>query len=162
MHSLIKSIVAIFALSNLTLQADTKELDAYWAEVSRAVKTGDFKAYKATCHPDGVLVSGSKKTSYPLADALKRWKKEFDDTKAGTRKSSASFRFDQRFNDATTAYESGILLYEYSTNEGNSGKEYVFLKALLLKRDGRWQIMMEHQIPGATNQDWDKLAPKAR
>ena len=39
-----------------------KSLDAYWEKVSQAVKTGDFEAYKSTCHSLGVLVSGSKKT----------------------------------------------------------------------------------------------------
>ena len=63
-----------------------RELDAYWAEVSRAVGAGDFDAYKATCHEQGVLVTGIKKTSQPLAAALVRWKPEFDDTKAGKMK----------------------------------------------------------------------------
>jgi hypothetical protein len=67
------------------LPADEKarltELDAYWAEVSRAVREGDFDGYKATCHEEGVLVSGTSKTSYPLAKALARWKQGFMDTK---------------------------------------------------------------------------------
>ena len=59
------------------------ELDAYWAEVARAVHEGDFAAYQATCHPEAVLVSGKAQTSYPLSKALARWKSEFDATKAG-------------------------------------------------------------------------------
>jgi len=59
-----------------------KELNAYWAEVSRSVKEGDFAGYSATCHPLGILVSGNKKTSYPLATALAKWKQGFEDTKA--------------------------------------------------------------------------------
>ena len=58
-------------------------LDAYWAEVSRTVREGAFEGYKATCHEQGVLVSGSKRTSYPLSKALARWKKDFTATKAG-------------------------------------------------------------------------------
>ena len=46
------------------------ELDAYWAIVSKAVNTGDFETYAATCHPEGVLVSGGKQMSQPLAAAL--------------------------------------------------------------------------------------------
>ncbi|MFK7911946.1 MAG: hypothetical protein AB8F34_15300 [Akkermansiaceae bacterium] len=152
-----KYLLGLFLLLTLCANADQKELDAYWAEVSRTVKEGDFQAYKATCHPGAVLVSGSKKESYPLSKALKRWKKEFDDTKAGTRKSSASFRFEKRFNDATTAFESGILLYEFSTDDGKSGTEYVFLDALLVKQGGKWLIMMEYQKGAATKQDWEKL-----
>ena len=58
-----------------------KELDAYWAEVSRSVREGDFQGYKATCHEEGVLVSGTNNSSYPLSDALARWKKDFTATK---------------------------------------------------------------------------------
>ena len=59
-------ILIAFALAVEDAQADSKktpddtarlkELDAYWAEVSRAVNAGDFKGYSATCHPEGVLV----------------------------------------------------------------------------------------------------------
>ena len=69
------------------------ELNAYWAEVSRAVREGDFEGYKATCHEQGVLVSGSQKTSYPLSKALARWEKDFTATKAGKIKPNVEFRF---------------------------------------------------------------------
>lgn len=157
-----KKYLLLILLLPLCARADVKkELDAYWLEVARAVKEGDFAAYKATCHPGAVLVSGSKKVSYPLSKALARWKKEFDDTQAGTRKSSASFRFEKRFHDATTAFESGILLYEFSTDGGDSGKEYIYLDALLVKEDGKWLIMMEYQKGPATKEDWEKLKPEA-
>lgn len=155
-----KHIFVLFLALSLSLNAKVAELDAYWAEVSRAVKAGDFKAYKATCHPEAVLVSGSKKESYPLAKALVRWKKEFDDTKSGDRKSSAKFRFSSRYNDETTAHETGMLLYEFSTKDGKGGKEYVFLEALLVKREGKWLILMEYQKRLGTEEDWNKLKPK--
>jgi hypothetical protein len=44
-----------------------KELNSYWAEVSRCVKEGDFTGYKATCHPEGVIVSGTSQKAYPLS-----------------------------------------------------------------------------------------------
>ena len=46
-----------------------KELNDYWAEVSRSVREGDFQSYEATCHGEGVLVSGTNDSSYPLSDA---------------------------------------------------------------------------------------------
>ncbi len=157
---MMKYLLLLLTFFPLNLHADVKELDAYWAEVSRAVNTGDFQAYKATCHPDAVLVSGNKKQSYPLAKALVRWKKEFDDTKSGDRKSSATFRFSTRYHDETTAHETGMLLYEFSTKDGKVGKEYVFLEALLLKRKGKWVIMMEYQKATGAAEDWEKLKPK--
>jgi len=157
---MMKYLLLLFLSLPLSLHAEVKELDAYWAEVSRAVKTGDFHAYKATCHPEAVLVTGTKKQSYPLANALARWKKEFDDTKSGDRESSATFRFSTRYHDETTAHETGMLLYEFTTKDGKTGKEYVFLEALLVKRKGKWLIMMEYQKAVGTAEDWEKLKPK--
>ncbi len=134
-----------------------KELDAYWTEVSRAVAAGDFAAYEATCHPDGVLVSGVKKNSSPLADALKRWKKEFDATKSGGMKASVEFKFAQRLSDATTAHETGIFLYSATGADGKEIREYIHFEALLLKRDERWKIVMEYQKSKATRAEFEAL-----
>ena len=135
------------------------ELNAYWKEVSRAVNEGDFEAYKATVHPEGVLVAGTRGTSQPLADALKRWKKEFDATKAGKMKASVDFRFSQRIGDETTAHETGIFRYASSTAEKNA-VEFIHFEGLLVKREGKWQIIMEYQKSRATRQEWDALASK--
>ena len=133
------------------------ELDAYWAEVSRAVGEGDFEGYKATCHEKGVLVSGSKKTSYPLSKALARWKKDFNATKSGKIKASVEFRFSQRFGDETTAHETGIFLYSFTDPEGRWKQEHVHFQALLLKGKDGWKIMMEYQQSKATKAGWDAL-----
>ena len=136
-----------------------KSLDAYWEKVSQAVKTGDFEAYKSTCHSLGVLVSGSKKTSYPLAKALARWKKEFDDTKAGKMKASVEFRFSQRLNDDTTAHETGMFLYSSTGADGEPKPEYIHFEALLLKEKDGWKIVMEYQKSKGTKAEWEALAP---
>lgn len=152
----------VFPLCLLADEASTehdrlKQLDAYWAEVSRAVGAGDFAAYEATCHPDGVLVSGSKKTSSPLADALKRWKKEFDATKSGEMKASVAFKFSQRFGDSTTAHETGMFLYTSVGPDGKETREYIHFEGLLVKRDGRWRIMMEYQKSKGTRAEYEAL-----
>lgn len=82
-----------------------------------------------------MLVTGTKKLSYPLTQALARWKKEFDDTKSGERESSAAFRFSQRLGDATTAHETAILLYSFRQGDGEMKHEFIHLEALLLKKD---------------------------
>lgn len=149
------------ALALLTPAAadDTRlaEVDAFWSEVSRSVREGDFKAYAATCHPEAVLVTGVKKTSYPLAKALARWKQEFDDTKAGTRRSDVTFRFSQRLGDETTAHETGIFLYEFRIADGALTKEYIHFQALLVKREGGWKTLMEYQKAPATEAEWEAL-----
>ena len=139
-----------------------KDLDAYWTEVSRTVREGDFEGYKATCHEKGVLVSGNKKTSYPLSQALARWKKDFTATKTGKTKAKVEFRFSQRFSDETTAHETGIFLYSFTDLEGNWKREYVNFQALLLKGKDGWKIMMEYQQSGSTKDEWDTLAPETQ
>ena len=157
----------LFLMSNLQMtfaedegQARQAELNAYWAEVSRAVREGDFEGYKATCHAKGVLVSGSQKTSYPLSDALARWKKDFDATRAGKIKASVEFRFSQRYGDKTTAHETGIFLYSTTDPEGQNKQEHIHFQALLVRVKDGWQIMMEYQKSKATREEWDALATK--
>lgn len=138
-------------------EARLAELDAYWAEVSRSVREGDFEGYRATCHEEGVLVSGSSQTCHPLSKALARWKPGFMDTRAGKMKASVEFRFSQRYGDETTAHEAGIFLYSTTDAEGKSNQEYIHFEALLLKKKGRWKIMMEYQKSKATQEEWEAL-----
>lgn len=133
-----------------------KELNAYWAEVSRAVKAGDFEGYKATCHPDGVLISGKKKTSYLLAKALEIWKPGIDATKTGEVKSAVEFRFSKRWGDARTAHEIGMFRYQHVDEKGVAKTEYIHLEALLVKKD-RWLILMENQKSSGTKEEWESL-----
>ena len=137
--------------------ARVAELDVYWAEVSRAVKAGDFEAYQATCHTEGVLVSGSKRMSQPLAAALARWRKEFDDTREGRMQAGVEFRFSNRVGDATTAHESGIFRYVSQTPGGAPKVEHIHFEGLLVKRPDGWKILMENQKGAATADEWSAL-----
>lgn len=138
-------------------QARLGELDAYWALVSRAVNEGDFEAYTATCHAEGVLVSGSKQMSQPLATALARWRQDFVDTRSGKVKASVEFRFSRRVGDATTAHETGIFCYTSQAPGGPIKREYIHLEALLLKKQDGWKILMENQQGPATEAEWEAL-----
>ena len=97
------------------------ELNKYWDEVSQTINKGDFEGYAATFHKDAVLVTGIRNKAYPIATALAGWKKDFDDTKAGLRKSSVEFRFNRRLGDGTTAHESGIFFYSYELEDEKGG-----------------------------------------
>ncbi len=154
------SISSCMAQSGTGSEERIKELDAYWAEVSRSVREGDFQGYKATCHEEGVLVSGTNNSSYPLSDALARWKKDFTATKEGKIKASVEFRFSQRIGDTTTAHETGIFLYSSGDPGENSKDEYIHFQALLVKRKGSWKIMMEYQKSKASQAEWNELAVK--
>ncbi len=152
--------VSILSLSAAAEGAESPrlaELDRYWNQVSKAVKEGDFAAYTSTCHPEAVLVTGTKKTSYPLTQALARWKKEFDDTQSGARQSEVVFRFVQRLGDATTAHETAIFRYSFREGGGEWKHEFVNLEALLVKKDDGWKILMEYQKSPATEAEWNAL-----
>jgi hypothetical protein len=132
------------------------ELDAYWGEVSRSIREGEFEGYKATCHPKGVLVSGKSQSSYPLTKALAGWKQGILDTKAGKNTASVTFRFGQRFGDETTAHETGMFLYSSVDAAGKASQSYIHFEALLVKEE-HWRIMMEYQKSTGTKEDWEKL-----
>ena len=156
----LNSVITFAILLALSLGAaaeDTarlKELNAFWSNVSRTVREGEFEGYEETCHNEGVLVTGIKKTSQPLSKALERWKQEFADTKAGKLKANVEFRFSQRLGDETTAHETGIFLY--TTGDGQARQEYIHFEALLVKRDG-WKTLMEYQKSRATREEWEAL-----
>jgi len=158
-----QNLLLIFSLLFATVQfasADDEgrlaELDAYWGEVSRSIRVGDFEGYKATCHPKGVLVSGKSQSSYPLTKALAGWKQGIMDTKAGKNTAIVTFRFSQRFGDETTAHETGMFLYSSVDADGKASQSYVHFEALLVKEE-HWRILMEYQKSTATQEDWKKL-----
>ena len=153
-------IVAVFwSLSSVPAADEATrriDLDAFWREVARSVLEGDFEAYKATCHPDGVLVNGMQRTSYPLTQALAKWKQGFHDTRAGKMSARVEFRFSQRWGDATTAHETGIFRYVAIDSAGQGRTNLVHLEALLV-RAGTWKVLMEYQKGPATAEEWERL-----
>ena len=144
----------------LQAQDTAKELDEYWNQVSKAVSTGDLEAYRATCHPDGVLISGKAKKSELLSQALIRWGKEFAATKSGKMQADVKFRFSGRITGKDTAHEKGIFLYSSKKKGEEWKKDYVHFEALLVKKDGEWKILMEFQKSSATQKEWESLAQK--
>ncbi len=133
------------------------ELDAFWVTISNAVASGDFETYRKTCHPDGVLISGKRQRTEPLAQALKRWEKEFADTREGRMTASASFRWSTRYGDATTAYEAGILRYAFQPAGGAETVEYVDLEVVLVKQGDGWKVTCENQAGITTEAAWRAL-----
>lgn len=134
-----------------------KELDEVWAEMTRTVSAGDYEGYGKIYHPDAVLVSGYSKNSYPIAKALSGWKKGFDDTKAGQMKANVTFRFSQRFHDSETAHETGMFYYYTINKDGKLNGQYVHMNALLVKKNGKWLVVMEYQKGPGTKEEWDLL-----
>lgn len=141
----------------LAAQNTLTELDSFWDETSRTVSEGDFEGYSALYHEDAVLVNEISSESYPISKALAGWKKGFDDTKEGIIEAGVEFRFSERLHGGGTAFERGIFRY-YSINK--EGEKQVFLahmEALLVKKDGRWLMIMENQKAMATEEEWKAL-----
>lgn len=138
-------------------EARIRELDAFWAMLSKAVNTGDFDTFKKTCHPAAVLISGRRGRSEPLANALVRWRNDFTNTREGLVAAEATFRWAGRFGDSTTAYETGILRFVSQPKGGEPMVELIHFDAALVKTDDAWQILTEYQKSPATQQEWDAL-----
>jgi ketosteroid isomerase-like protein len=142
---------------SFSVQAQTEELDAFWAEASRSVKEGDFEAYARTFHGDAVLVNGMTGTSFPIAEALAGWKSGFEQTANGEMTASVEFRFSERYLGETTAHETGIFKYSSQTKYGEPRTVYIHFEALSVKKGGTWRTVMEYQKSMATVEDWDAL-----
>lgn len=162
MKSLLALLLILSTSLTSTLRQDPqrlKELDAYWAEVSRTVREGDFAGYGALYHPDAVVVfaTGKPKVSFSISDALANWKSGFDDTKAGKIKADVQFRFSQRIGNSNTAHETGVFAYSAEDSSGNKSTSYVAFEMLFVKKDGQWLGMMEYQKNQVTQAEWDAL-----
>jgi uncharacterized protein (TIGR02246 family) len=160
-----KNLLALITLSSLipqTVMAEDSEilaeLDAVWAEVSRTVIEGDFNGMAAVYHEDAVLVDSTSATSYPISQALERWKPGIEQTRNGETQAQVSFRFSQRLHDKETAHETGIFYYTSKPKGGEPSGGAVHFEALLVKKNGAWKMIMEHQKSSATEEEWNKLA----
>jgi len=134
-----------------------KELDAFWATLSKAVNTGDFDTFQKTAHPSAVLISGRRGFSEPLANALNRWRNDLTNTRENLVAAEATFRWDKRFGDATTAYETGILRFVSQPKGEEPNVELIHFDAALVKEGEDWQILTEYQRGLATEEEWNAL-----
>lgn len=135
-----------------------REVNGYWNEVSRSAGAGDFVAYSATCHPQGVYISEINQSIYPLSRALEQWEPMFHDVRENRMQAAVAFRFSQRLYEPTNAHETGIFRFT-SVADGEHTVRYVHFEALLQKTHIGWQVMLEHQKSAATEAEWKALAP---
>lgn len=156
-------ILGISFLATSQNQADSTriaELDQFWDNLSRTVKEGDFEGYAITYHEDAVVVfaTGEKKASKPVSEALEGWKQGFVDTKKGIQQDEVEFYFSQRLGSETTAHETGMFLFTSKEANSDDVKKYiVHFEALLVKKDGKWLMVMEHQKSMGTEEEWSNL-----
>lgn len=151
------TILLIILVSLGNLQAQTPQLDAFWAEISRTVAAGDFEGYGATFHEDAVLVSNFSNSSTPIVNALADWKQGFLDTQEGKMTAEVTFRFSQRLSDGNTAHETGIFRYVATQRGQEPSAQLIHFEALLVNKGG-WKMIMEYQKSPATVAEWESLS----
>jgi len=133
--------------------ADKKaELDAYWKQVSQTVQTGDAAGYQALYHSDAVVVTGralgdgGPGSTSLISDMIKKWQAGFDKTKAGEINANVIFRFSDTAVGSGSAHQTGVFHYFTVNNTTRDRYDvYVNFDALLVKKDGKWLMVMEHQ-----------------
>jgi len=134
----------------------THEIDVdVWNVVVDTVKTHDIIRMGSTYFPDAILV-GPKGTK-AITKALEKWGRDMIDAQAKGDSATVAFRFSRREDDSETAFESGIFKYTEIEKSGSTASAYIPFEQLLLKKNGKWRILMERQLPDVTQGDWDKL-----
>jgi ketosteroid isomerase-like protein len=126
-----------------------------WVPVAASVANDDIVAMGRVYHPAAVLVT--KAGTKPIAAALDGWGKDIVTAKKNGVRASVSFRFASRRDDATTAFETGIFKYSTTDKAGKVTTGYTTMEALLVKHDGAWRIVMEHQLDATTEAAWNAL-----
>lgn len=153
-------LLLISVFTHFHAQAKTtveKELATFWQQAEQTVANGDFEGYSATFHPNAILVSDIASTSYPISKALTRWQQGFDDTKAGKMKAGVSFKFTQSLVSENTAHQTGYFYYYSINDKGKKSPFIAHFEALLMKSEGKWQIMMERHIKQVELGVWQSI-----
>ena len=129
--------------------------DQVWSVLAAAVAANDRDGMAATYHPDAVLVSGEGTKA--VARQPEAWGDGMEKIRAEGRSASVAFRFSSRQADAATAFECGMFRYAETTADGVEEPSFVPFEALLVKKDGRWLMVMERQFEAAGRVAWDKM-----
>ena len=126
-----------------------------WTPIAASVVNDDIAAMGRTYHPDAVLVSNDGTRS--IASALAGWGKDMVANKAKGTHATVEFRFTKRQDDTETAFETGVFKYTVIDKAGVATPSYRRLEALLVKRQGKWRIVMERQLEAVTEAAWNAI-----
>jgi ketosteroid isomerase-like protein len=150
-------LIACFLSSTaFSEQTSSEQIDRdTWSVISQSVKDADIKAMGMTYHPDAVVVSGQDTT--PISVALSNWGEGMKQAKASGSSATVTFRFKNRQDDETSAFETGIFKYTAIDAAGNESQLFMNFETLLVKKDKRWQFIMERQLDDTDEASWDAL-----
>lgn len=101
----------------------TPELDReIWSVLVATVANDDIAGMGAVYFPNAVLVSPSGTT--PIKETLERWGRDMVAAKAKGNRASVEFRFTQRLDNATTAFDAGLFKYTVIEKSGAASSKY--------------------------------------
>ena len=132
---------------------------AVWEVISATVAANDGEGMAAVYHPDAVLVS--PRGTVAIAEQLVKWGEGMERIAREGRGATVSFRFSSRQNNAGTAFERGMFRYAETDEHGVEQPAFIPFEALLVKKNGRWLMMMERQLEAADEGAWNVLATVA-
>lgn len=163
MKSFARMIALVALFCSVPVQASaqsqaelSRELDALWAEVSRTVSAGDAVGYGVLYHPDAVVVTSGG--TQLITQALAGWNQGFMDTAAGRMRAGVEFRITERRAAPGSAFDIGIFRYVSQSPGGQESVAMVHFEALMVKKDGRWLMIMENQKHVAAEAEWAAAA----
>jgi len=141
------AICLLIGLSGSVLADDTissKIDEDVWSVVRRTVVEDDIEGMATLYHPDGVLVG--RNGTVPISEQLAKWGQDMAEAKRVGTTATVAFRFTERQDGERTAFESGMFKYMATTADGEASSYHVPFEALLVKKDGKWLIVMERQL----------------
>jgi len=126
-----------------------------WTTFVTTVAADDIVGMGQAYFPEAVLVT--PRGTAAIKDTLERWGRDMVANKAKGSRAAVEFRFSQRQDGDTTAFESGIFKYTVIDKSGAATPKYYPFEQLLAKSDGKWRVLMERQFAEVTQAEWDKL-----
>jgi len=158
---IVTAVICLLLTAPAVAQSDPieNELDEFWAEVSRTVAEGDHEGMIATYHPDGVWVAATSDSyrTQLFTDDREQLAADNAETRSGARTRRVEFRFSSRVHDQNTAHEVGIYHYWEPRPDQERIDAYGVVDSYLVKKDGRWMILVEIQREESTKEEWDAL-----
>ncbi len=152
--------LAVVSLSPPAANGQTRstaaEIDAdVWTPIAAAVAKDDITGMGRAYHGGAVLVTPER--TRPISEALTSWERDMLANKAKGIRATVALRFANRQDDVSTAFESGIFKYTLIDRGGTAKPSYRRFEALLVKREGKWRILMERQLDAVTESAWNAL-----
>lgn len=142
--------------STFSEQSVSQQIDHdTWLVISEAVQNADIAAMASTYHPDAVLVSDKETT--PIKSALENWGEGMKQAAIDGTRANVSFRFKNRMDHESTAFEIGMFKYTAIDADGKESTIYINFESLLVKKDNRWLYIMERQLDASDQVAWNAL-----